>query len=432
MKAVIIGLGRIGLPLALVAADSGINITGIDIKEDLIESLINKKTPFYEPLLDELLDKHCKINFYPKIPQEAKEDIKKASHIIFTIGTMFVKHPEKPSLERVFSLIDDILKIGIKDKTIIFRVTLPIGSIDCIKDYIENRTNLINGQDFYLAFVPERIMEGKAIEEERILPKLVGCYDDITFEKVKQFFSKIGGEIIRVSSPRTAEFIKLVDNSWRDTCFAFANELAFLAEENEINVLEAIQCANQGYKRNQIPIPGPVSGYCLGKDPYILECAFDRIVKRRGFNSVWYYGRRANDWLIDKVVEEVKGRKVLVAGLSFKENIDDFRYSHGIEIVRILIDKGYLVSVCDPYLDKNYYTKLPNDVEEKVKKFDSLESAIEDVDTIIFTIRHQEYLNLDIEKIVKNKMKSPVKVIDLWNIFRRLDDKLIIYRGLGK
>jgi len=372
MKAVVIGLGRIGLPLALVAADSGIKVVGVDIKKTLIQMLKEKKEPFYEPMLRELLEKHCQKKFYAKLQEEAVGDIEEADYIIITVGTEFVKYPEKPKIDRIFSIIDNILKIGIRGKTIIIRVTLPIGYTDKIRKKIE-KTGLKEGKDFYLAFVPERIMEGKAIEE-----------------------------------------------AWRNTRFAFANELAFLAEKNGIDVIEAIEAANKGYKRNQIPIPGPVSGYCLGKDPYILEGAFEEIIEKRGFNSVWYYGRKANDWLIDKIVEEVDGKK------------DDFRYSHGIEIARILVNKGYLVSVCDPFIDKNHYTKLPKDLEERVRKFNSLENAIKDIDTIIFTVPHSEYLNLDLKNLVKGR-KSPLRIIDLWNIFKnKMKDEAIVYVGLGK
>lgn len=424
MKAVVIGLGRIGLPLSLVAADAGINVTGIDIKEELIKDLLSKRTPFYEPYMEELLNKHCQKNFYPKLQEDAIEDIKEADYIIITIGTEFVKYPQKPSIDRLFSIIDNIIEIGIKNKVIVIRVTLPIGYTDRIKERIERR-GLKESKDFYLAFVPERIMEGKAIEEERNLPKVIGCYSEESFGRVSKFFKKVGGGIIRVANPKTAEFIKLIDNAWRNTRFAFANELAFLAEENDIDVLEAIECANKGYERNQIPIPGPVSGYCLGKDPYILEGAFEEVDKKRGFNSLWYYGRRANDWLYDKVVEEVDGKKILIAGLSFKANIDDFRYSHGIEIIKKLLERGYEVYVHDPYLDENIYTMLPEDIEKKVTKIPSLTKGMEEVDTMILATPHQEYKNFD------GSFPPSLKIIDLWNIFRNKTGAAK-YKAFGK
>ena len=255
---------------------------------------------------------------------------------------------------------------------------------------------------------------------------------DEGFKKVSMFFKKIGGEIVRVSNPRTAEFIKLIDNSWRNTRFAFANELAFLADMNNIDIMEAIKSANEGYERNKIPQPGPVSGYCLGKDPYLLEIAFTEIVKQRGFNSVWCIGRRANDWLNEKILENVSGKKVLVAGLTFKENIDDFRYSHSIDIIKKLIKKGFTVHVTDPYLDKNYYTRLKPDLEKKIKKYKSIEKAIPVADTVIFAVRHDDFKKIKWDEILKNR-KKPLKIVDLWNIFPELRDKKNInYKCFGR
>lgn len=413
MNAIIIGLGRIGLPLALVSADSGINITGIDIKKTVINQLKNKQTPFHEPHMDQLLNKHLNKIFFPKLPQDATDDIKNTDYIIFTIGTMYVKYPKKPNLERIYNLLRQITTLGIHNKTIIFRVTLPIGSTDTIKKTIEQQTNLTEGKDFYLAFVPERIMEGKAIQEERTLPKIIGCYSETSYEKTKTYFNKIGGKLIKVSNPKTAEFIKLIDNAWRNTRFAFANELAFLAETHKINVYEAIQRANQGYQRNQIPQPGPVSGYCLGKDPYILEGAFETIHKQRGFNSLWYYGRAANDWFFKKITEEIQGTKILIAGLSFKVDIDDFRYSHGIEITKQLLEKKqYQIYVHDPHLDKNIYTTLPQELEQKITKINNIQNHIDKIDTIIIATPHKEYKALEIET-----WPQTLTILDLWNLY---------------
>ena len=360
MKVVIFGLGRIGLPISLVCANSGIHVTGIDINETLISKLKNGKTAFNEPGMQKLLDKNLNKNFYPKTQtDDIKKDIQKAEYIMLAVGTGFAKYPEKPKLSVLYSIIGQLINAGIKNKTLILRVTLPVGTSEDIIKLIEKKTNLKEGKDFWFAFVPERIMEGKAIEEESKLPKIIGANSQQAFEKVKNFFKKIGGDIIKVENTRTAEFIKLTDNSWRNTQFAFANELAYLAEDNNINVIEAINCANKGYKRNQIPRPGPVSGYCLGKDPYLLEIAFEKTAKKRGFNSTWYYGRKANDWLVDKTIKEIEGKNILIAGLSFKENIDDYRYSHAIEIVNKLIQKNYNVIVCDPYPVSYTHLTLP-------------------------------------------------------------------------
>ena len=428
MKVSVFALGRTGLPLSLVCADSGFDVIGIDINEELVSQIKNGKVPFYEPGMKELLDKHLNKGFIPTT--KITNDVKKSDYFVIAIGTKFNRYPEKGSLTNLFKVVDKIIEIGVKNKTLIFRVTLPLGTTDKIKERIEE-TGLKDGKHFFLAFVPERLMEGRAIEEERNLPKVIGCYCDESYEKVKEFFEKIGGELVRVSNPKIAEAVKLIDNSWRNMRFAFANEIAFLSDENGINVLEALNAANSGYNRNRIPMPGPVSGYCLGKDPYLLEMAFDKVIVR-GFNSTWFYARRANDWLCKKIVQEVKGDTVLVAGLTFKEDIDDFRNSHSLDIIDLLLAEEYSVIVSDPYLDKTTYTKLPVHIEKNVKKMD-FKDAIKKADTIIFSTAHKQYRGINTKDFIKN-VKKGVKILDLWNIFeKKLEDcKDIDYKGLGR
>jgi UDP-N-acetyl-D-mannosaminuronic acid dehydrogenase len=428
MRVSVFALGRTGLPLSLVCADKGMQVIGIDINSELVKQIKNGQTPFYEPHMKELLDKHLHKNFIPT--DKITDDVKKSEYYILAIGTKFSRYPEQASLTNLYSVLDSIQKTGIQGKTIILRVTLPIGTTNEIKHRLE-QDDLQEGKDFSLAFVPERLMEGHAIEEEMTLPKVCGCYNDFGFNKVKAFFEKIGGEIVRVPNPKMAEAIKLIDNSWRNMTFAFANEVAFLSDVNGLNVMELVRAANTDFKRHQIPTPGPVSGYCLGKDPYLLEMAYDKIVVR-GFNSVWFYARRANDWLCQKIVKEVKGKKVLVAGLSFKRDIDDYRNGHPMDILNLLIGEEYTVLVTDPFLDQCGYTKLPEYLEKVVKKTELMD-GIKEADTIIFATDHTVYKKLDIHAFKKH-LKKGVKIIDLWNIYEgKLERaKDIDYIGLGR
>lgn len=428
MKISIFALGRAGLPLSLVCADSGYEVHAIDINKNLVEQIQKGIAPFYEPKMEKLLTKHLNKNFFPKC--QIDENVKKSEYLVLAIGTKFSRYPERASLTNLYKVIDKIRKMGVKGKTIILRITLPIGTTDEIKQRIE-KDGLKEGKDFFLAYVPERLMEGKAIEEERNLPKVIGCYNDISFENVKSFFEKIGGEIVKVSNPKTAEFIKLMDNSWRNTCFAFANDIAFLSDVSGLDAIESIQAGNRGFERNAVPVPGPVSGYCLGKDPYLLELSFDKNIVR-GFNSVWFYGRRVNDWLCEKIAKEAVGKNVLVAGLSFKDNVDDYRNSHSIDIINFLRTEDFSVIVTDPYLDKGPYTCLPPYLENDVTK-SAFKDAIKIADTIIVSTAHKEYRNINIQDFLKN-VKKGTKIIDLWNIYRgKLEDsKKIKYYGLGR
>jgi nucleotide sugar dehydrogenase len=428
MKVSVFALGRTGLPLSLVCADSGFDVIGIDINKELVQQIKDGKIPFNEPGMKELLKKHLNKKFFPSTI--ITDDVKKSEYFVIAIGTRFSKYPERGSLANLYKVVDRIINADVKGKTLIFRVTLPIGTTDKIKDRIE-KAGYKEGKDFFLAFVPERLMEGKAIEEEKNLPKVIGCYNDVSFEKVKKFFEKIGGEIVKVSDPKIAEAVKLVDNSWRNMRFAFSNEIAFLSDVNKINVMEVLRAANKGYERNKIPFPGPVSGYCLGKDPYLLEMAYEKIIVR-GFNSVWFYARLANDWMYNKIVKEVRGKKVLVAGITFKQDIDDFRNSHTLEIIDLLLDEDFDVTVTDPYLDKTTYTRLPKHIDKNVKKM-NFKEAIKNADTIIIATAHKEYKEIALNDFIK-KVKKGVKIIDLWNIFEgKLEkNKDIEYMGLGR
>ena len=189
MKVSVFALGRTGLPLSLVCADRGFDVIGIDINTELVNQIKNGEIPFYEPQMKELLDKHLGKRFLPT--SKIIKDVKDSDYFVIAIGTKFSRYPEKASLTNLYSVIEKIKKIGIKNKTIVFRVTLPIGTTDKIKEIFEE-DGLEDGKDFFLAFVPERLMEGKAIEEEKGLPKVIGCYHDASFEKVKKFFEQIG------------------------------------------------------------------------------------------------------------------------------------------------------------------------------------------------------------------------------------------------
>ena len=177
MKVCVFALGRTGLPLSLVCADSGFNVIGIDINEELVQQIKRGQLPFYEPGMKQLLDKYLNKKFIPTTKITA--DVKNSEYYVIAIGTKFNKYPERGSLTNLYKVVDKIIDIGVKGKTLIFRVTLPIGTTDMIKKRIE-KTGLKEGKDFFLAFVPERLMEGKAIKEEKILPKVIGCYNNMT------------------------------------------------------------------------------------------------------------------------------------------------------------------------------------------------------------------------------------------------------------
>lgn len=450
-----IGLGRIGLPQSLVFAKKGFQVFGYDHDAHLYQALIDKKIPFYEPMLSEYLHGTIGSTFHPLLEwKNVLEHLPDIDAVFFTLGTSapdskLCLEEKELNLDTIQKTLSDVfqkkdkLKKGI---TLIFRTTLPLGSIDRLKNFIETDYEITEGIDFHLAFVPERLVEGQAIREEENLPKIIGTYNENAFSKIKNIFDKLNGKIIRVTDPKTAEFCKLTDNSFRNTLFAFANEIAMHASENKIDIMEVIHAVNTDYSRNAIQKPGFVSGYCLGKDPYIFEYGFNQnLPERHALCSLWYYGRRTNDYLVDYVVQKiickiasVQNPIVCILGLSFKENTDDFRMSHAILIIQKLIQLGISqFKVFDPNLNHNKYTTLPEQVENYViYKTDYLnEKLFENVHAVLIAHQHTEIVMSNKRKNLTkllSKIEKPAYLFDAWNVWREARTiNYIDYDALG-
>tara|TARA_B100000902_G_C27095531_1_gene806059 strand:- start:109 stop:948 length:840 start_codon:yes stop_codon:yes gene_type:complete len=275
--------------------------------------------------------------------------------------------------------------------------------------------------------MPERILEGSALLEESRLPKIIGTFNDSSFEFANKMLKKLGGQVKKVSKPEVAEFVKLLDNSWRHTRFAFANDAALAAENVGVDVIEAIEAANFDYPRNSIASPGPVSGYCLGKDPYIFEYAFHKTESNRNFNSLWYYSILSSKYLLDYVVSKVEGNRVLLMGLSFKKNIDDYRLSHGIVILKKLLDLGYDVTIFDKDYNSNDYTVLDSDITNSIEIGSSLEGLIlnKKFDSVIISLDNDEFVGKE-ALLYKNG-----KILDLWGLYKDKKNEFEKYWSLG-
>ncbi|MEM2291973.1 MAG: nucleotide sugar dehydrogenase [Nitrososphaerota archaeon] len=433
----VIGLGRIGLPLALLLADAGHKVVGVDedlgiinkIRRNNIEGAKKEKI-----LLEKLLNKQ----FF--VTNNLNEALKIAEIVFIAVGTG-IKPDGTPDLSNLFKVIEEICTSldNVKAKTFVIKSTLPIGTTRKIASFMEERTGKRCGVDFFLAFCPERVLGDKAIIEMASLPKIIGGMDRASSEKVASIYGTIGGKIIIVDRPETAELIKLADNAFRQTLFAFANDLALVAERYGINAYELIQAANDSYPRNNIPLPSAgVSGYCLTKDPLYLEAAFNEIALKRGFHSVWFWARKANDYMPVHVVEllarklysigrSLKDSNILVCGITYKENVDDTRFSHGIEIANKLREEGANVYVWDPHVQNQNFSF-------QLQKINDPQEILGNLDALVFTVKHDEFVKLNDNDEILNmlhRMRTPI-IFDGWGIFQRLANrKDILYIGVG-
>jgi UDP-N-acetyl-D-mannosaminuronic acid dehydrogenase len=427
-EVLVIGLGRIGLPVALVTADSGLVVRGIDASEISIAALKEGRAPFEEPGLSELITKHAGKNFLPMTWDDATTtDFANVRWIVVTIGVHVLPWPNPADLSILYSIISALMqRDGLKGRTLILRTTLPVGTTSLIAEHIEQTTGLVVGKDFNLAFIPERLVEGMAISEERSLPKIIGPVNTEALTEAKELFSHIGGGLIEMSDSDSAEFVKLIDNAWRHTRFAFANDAAVAASASGVDIIEVINAANQDYDRNSVALPGPVSGYCLGKDPLIFEYAFQNVEPKRDLPSLWLTALRSSQALVPWTISRVKGNRILVAGLSFKEDVDDFRMSFSEPLIEALLDAGHEVSVCDPELGRNAYTQLWPNVANRVSASGTdLTMMLNEAkyDTIIMAVRHSSWSASGADLVGKGL------IIDLWNSYRNVPDMERI--GLG-
>lgn len=453
MNVLFFGLGRIGLPQSLVFAEAGHQVYGFDKDPAVIEHLLDGHLPFDEPGMADLLALNLGNRFRPV--QDWRGILPDIDAVLFTLGT---KAPDSRTCiqeaEGDISPIEEVLRELMTAPSIkpglllVFRTTLFLGSTERLKSFIETNMGLVEGRDFHISFVPERLVEGQAIGEEENLPKILSAFNPEGLEKVSALFKVVGGRQITVSSPTAAEFCKLSDNSYRNTMFAFSNELAMWASQNNVDVHEVIGAINADYERNNIPKPGFVSGYCLGKDPYIFEYGFNAGRNDRDFQSLWYYGRRTNDKLVEFAVDRIvrglhnsgkspREARVAVLGLSFKEDIDDFRMSHAFDLIDRLVesDIAHIVGF-DPLLDVNKYTRIPSKYRpNQFTWVSSLEPDVfVDVDAILIAHRHSSLRAHDQDSLDRllTQAPRPLYIFDGWNVWRNahgLDG--IHYEALG-
>lgn len=434
-KVCVIGLGKIGLPLALLLAKADNNVIGVDTNSNMLRSIRNNDLEW----LSSDKEKTTLKQVYGKtfsVTEDLYKGLSESDIIFVAIGTSVGADstPDLSNLDNLFAKICSNVQ-NVIGRLFILKSTLPIGTTRKIALQLEAKTGLKSGEDFFIAFCPERVLGDKAIEEMASLPKVVGGINNVSSIKAASIYQTIGGKIIIVNSPESAEMVKLLDNSYRQTLFAFANDFALLAKIFGINAYEIIRVANDSYPRNNIPFPsGGVSGYCLTKDPLYLESSFKDISVSRGFPSVWFSARQTNDYMtthmidllkkqFDLVRRDLRNSKILVCGVAYKENTDDIRNSHGLDIAKRLKAEGATVLLWDPNVRKEI---------EGFKMIASLSDVIDSLDALIFTVRHKQFLEMEpsLSSLVKS-MRSPV-IIDGWGMFQRLlDEKSVYYSGVG-
>jgi UDP-N-acetyl-D-mannosaminuronic acid dehydrogenase len=401
----------VGLPLVALLAEKGHQVIGFDVDEARVSGLKSGHVPFHEPGLDALLtvarSRHLVLT-------SDEHSIASMDVPMVTVGTPWNEKSSRPD----FSQLDSVTKsIGSNLKTgavVVLKSTLAPGTTEeRVIPHLQKISGMKAIRDFGVAFSPERMIEGRALEDFRTLPKIIGASDDRSFDVLAAVLGTLGGAVRRVGSIRVAEMVKMLDNYNRAGSIAIINQFALSCEAAGVDVKEVIDAAKFDYPRNSgILIPGTgVGGSCLNKDPLLLE----QFSKAKGVDTRLILDLQRTNRQMPKhtveLVKEVAARLrvsrplVVVAGVGFKSGTDDTRFSPGVAIARSLKRLGFNVKLSDPF--------VPNAPElgRRSEIVPDLYTAAEKANIVVLSSDHSEYRDLDLG-LLKRRMAPRAGIVD--------------------
>ena len=417
----IVGIGYVGLTLAIAFAIKGVKVYCIDKNTELIDLLKKGKLPFYETGLEEALS----VAFKNLIFESTFSKIN-TSEIILTVGTPLNNNNEV-NLSYLYDAIDQIVEASDTSnlKNLILRSTVPVGTCDKVESMIFQKYN----RNINCIMCPERTIEGKAIEELATNPQIIGTYSLKAASICYKLFNLLTDTIHISNNPKFAELAKLGDNTYRDIKFAYSNFLGITAQKLNLVGSDLIKTMNQDYARNDLSTPSPgVGGPCLSKDAYIFKNGLDKLGIKD--SSFILSGRSQDDIVISYIANVIKdhclylnNNKVSIAGLSFKgfPETSDVRDSSSLKLINKLT-KYYNIHVFDPLAIDN--SEKINYKRENFNDF-TLKSSV-----LIIMTNHPSFKSSDWNTALMNLEKQAL-VIDGWNILERYNVALeydLIYR----
>lgn len=413
-----VGLGYIGLPTAVVMANSGLEVTGVDVMQEKVESVNRGEVTIIEPGLEEALKTALASGRF-----HATTDMPRADAYIIAVPTPFTKNRDV-DMKYIYSAADSIAPQLEGNELVVLESTSPPRTTERMAQRIlELRPDLRRDGDtssksdkvIYFAHCPERILPGQAMEELRTNDRIIGGMSPEATRRAKAIYSSFcQGELLETND-RTAEMAKLTENSFRDVNIAFANELSLICDELNISVWELIELANH-HPRVNILQPGPgVGGHCIAVDPWFIVSTTPETAK------LIRTAREVNDskpeWVLKKIAEAAEqfGETPTIAllGLAFKPNIDDFRESPALEIAKkvAVTYPNAKIPVVEPNVDK-----LPAPLSQfKNVKLTELSEVIEVADVVVLLVDHREFLGLNIRPASSPKPRSVIDTRGIWS-----------------
>lgn len=392
MKACFMGLGYIGLPTAIIAAQHGIDVVGVDINPQVVEMTNKGLIHIVEPGLQELCRQvvasgHLKASVKPEV-----SDV-----YLIVVPTPF-KGNHEPDISYVETATRSIIPLLKEGDLFIIESTSPVGTTNKMTELIFSLRPELKGK-IYIAYCPERVLPGNVIYELVHNDRVIGGIDPESTRKAIEFYSRFVKGTLHKTNAKTAEMCKLTENSSRDVQIAFANELSLICDKAGINIWELIELANKHPRVNILQPGSGVGGHCIAVDPYFITAEFpyesQLIAKAREINNYKAF------WCAEKVENamlrfELKHHRqpiVAMMGLAFKPNIDDLRESPA---------KYITTKVMQSHNNADILVVEPNVQEHKVFKLTDYREAYGKADIVVFMVAHDPFKELvyDPKKII--------------------------------
>jgi UDP-N-acetyl-D-mannosaminuronic acid dehydrogenase len=388
----VIGLGRVGLPLALSFADRGLDVIGVERVPGTLEAIQAGRMPFQETGTQELLER-VRAGGRMRLTQHV-QDAADADHVVLTLGTPAHVHMEI-DVSQVRHALDDLLPVLREGHSLVLRSTVAPGTTEWVAGYVEQRRGFTVGEDLFVSHVPERIAENHFLEEIATLPCIVGGVGVGSGAKAAELFEVFGTEVVQ-TTPAQAELAKIWTNILRYAQFALPNLLMMECDQYGANVFEVIELINRDYPRGGIAAPGLTAGTCLRKDFVFSE-------ERSSSPGMLLAVSRVHETVPLFLVEGLKrrfggslrDRKVAVLGLTFKRDSDDLRDSLSFKLIRLLERELAHVARHDPHVQQ---------------ESEPLDSALSEADAVVVATNHSAF-----EDLVP-RLPAGALLVDPWNV----------------
>lgn len=416
IKIGIIGLGYVGLPLAVEFAKKGFSVIGLDINENKT-ALINKGETYIQDIRKEDIEKVVRDGFL-----KASTDfsyIKDIDSISICVPTPLRKTRD-PDISYIMSALESVARYIHNDQLIVLESTTYPGTTEELLLLRFEELGLKVGEDFYLAFSPERVNPGDKQYFTKNTPKVIGGMTLTCTEIARKVYEQVINTVVPVSSPRVAEMVKLLENTFRSVNIGLVNEIALMCNKLNIDVWEVIDAASTKPFGFMPFYPGPgLGGHCIPIDPFYLSWKAKTVgFEARFIELAGQINSSMPEYVVSKVIDALnehrkplKGSRILILGISYKRNVDDIRESPALDIIQILTRKGAIVEYMDPHVPELKY----DDGSYKSVSYDKLEIY----DCAVLVTDHSAFnLNLFLDKL---KL-----IVDTRNTFKNnKSDKII-------